>query len=267
MKYKVGDKVRVRRDLKEHKEYYMDDKTVSDVAVCAMVVAGHIVVIDGVDVYYSVKGIGYNWTDEMFEPVNDLNRKIVITTDGTETLARLYDGEKVVKTATAKCSPDDTFDFATGARLAYDRLMGDDKATVDPLKIKVGKKYLLKPYGEVKDHLSIAKSTWDRLEGKPITIQSKSEYGTFLTDACLFFLPEAFKCEYIEQKPQCYNGKVVCVEKGYKNSAALSCFTVGKVYTVTDGILLADRGYKTERYKTLEELCRGVGYKLIPLVE
>lgn len=57
-----------------------------------------------------------------FERVGD--EKIVITTDGAETLARLFDGNKVVKTATAKCSPADTFDFATGAEIAFNRLMG-----------------------------------------------------------------------------------------------------------------------------------------------
>lgn len=65
-----------------------------------------------------------HWYD--FEVVCD-DRKIVITTDGKETLARLYDGNKVIKTATARCAPDDTFDFATGAKLAFERLMGEQK--------------------------------------------------------------------------------------------------------------------------------------------
>ena len=49
--------------------------------------------------------------------------KIVITSDGKTTLARLYDGNRVIRRAEAKCSPKDTYDFATGANLAYDRLM------------------------------------------------------------------------------------------------------------------------------------------------
>lgn len=77
-----------------------------------------------------------------FEKVND--QKIVITTDGTETLARLYDGNKVVKTATAKCSPADTFDFKTGAEIAFNRLMGvsavkeEKKPQKEEPKFKVG---------------------------------------------------------------------------------------------------------------------------------
>lgn len=50
--------------------------------------------------------------------------KMVITTDGKETLARLYDESgKVTKSAIALCHPDDFFDFGTGARIAFDRLI------------------------------------------------------------------------------------------------------------------------------------------------
>lgn len=50
------------------------------------------------------------------------DKKIVITTDGVETLARLYENGKVVKKATAKCSPEDEFDFNVGAKYAFERL-------------------------------------------------------------------------------------------------------------------------------------------------
>lgn len=132
MKYKVGDKVRVIGDLKKGWRYYMADKKTSNTAVSAMEkLKGQVVTISGRNPngQHHVKecpcGIfgEYCWTDEIFEPVAETcNKKIVITTDGTKTLARLYEGNKVVKTAMAKCSPEDTFDFATGARLAFERL-------------------------------------------------------------------------------------------------------------------------------------------------
>lgn len=53
------------------------------------------------------------------EPCND---KVVITTDGVTTTATLYSRNTKVRTATAKCSPDDEFDFAVGAKLAMERL-------------------------------------------------------------------------------------------------------------------------------------------------
>lgn len=48
---------------------------------------------------------------------------IVITSDGKTTTAIKRLGKKVIHTATAVCSDNDTFDFNTGAELAMDRLM------------------------------------------------------------------------------------------------------------------------------------------------
>ena len=53
--------------------------------------------------------------------------KIVITFDGTETLARLFSGNTEIKRATAKCSQDDKFDALVGAQVAFDRLIEQEK--------------------------------------------------------------------------------------------------------------------------------------------
>lgn len=67
------------------------------------------------------------WFDsDNLQPAFAETKKIVITSDGKETLARLYDGNKVINKAVAKCSPEDEFNFCKGARLAFDRLMGDE---------------------------------------------------------------------------------------------------------------------------------------------
>jgi len=69
-------------------------------------------------------------------------QKIVITTDGKTTLARLYEDNKVVKRAEAKCCPSDTFNFQTGAELAMSRVFEPEKEDIFPLAdIKAG--YLL----------------------------------------------------------------------------------------------------------------------------
>jgi hypothetical protein len=60
----------------------------------------------------------YHWYD--FERV--ALPVTVITTDGITTTATLREGKRVIRTATAKCSPADTFDYATGAKLAFNRL-------------------------------------------------------------------------------------------------------------------------------------------------
>ncbi len=67
------------------------------------------------------------FTVDMLEPVNKKEgKKIVITTDGKTTTARIFDGKRVVKTTTARCAPEDEFDFKTGAKIAFDRLVESD---------------------------------------------------------------------------------------------------------------------------------------------
>ncbi len=50
-------------------------------------------------------------------------QKIVVCRDGNRVIASLYEGGKKVAAGVAKCSPEDIFDFLTGARIAIDRLM------------------------------------------------------------------------------------------------------------------------------------------------
>lgn len=63
----------------------------------------------------------YVMADEI-EKITTCAKKIVITSDGKTTLARLYENGKVTKTAKAECSPGDKFDFTVGAKLAFERL-------------------------------------------------------------------------------------------------------------------------------------------------
>lgn len=67
-------------------------------------------------------GHGYWVPPECLELIKPKAEKIVITHDGKTTLARLYEDNKVVKSAEAKCSPDDEFSFTVGAKLAFERL-------------------------------------------------------------------------------------------------------------------------------------------------
>lgn len=209
MKYKVGDKVRVRKDLKAGERYYSADKTYNDqIAPPMLKMAGKEVTIsETYGVCYRIKEFDWNWTDEMFEDVptfkvgdrvkvnsdsfkpsiigkigtirriNDSgtnvgiefdeninghalggicnwghgwncdidtlelvtdskDSKIVITTDGKTTTAKLYDGKKFVKSAEAKCSPDDKFDFERGAIIAFSRLTDCDYKLADEAEVE-----------------------------------------------------------------------------------------------------------------------------------
>lgn len=114
MKFKVGDKVRFVGDKKScgGKEKYFGKTAVISY------------VYKNSRYPYSFNGEGsiFVWRDTELVLVDD--SKIIITTDGTTTLARLYEDNKVVKSAEAKCCPEDTFDFKVGAEIAFNRLVG-----------------------------------------------------------------------------------------------------------------------------------------------
>lgn len=128
MKYKVGDRVRIKTELA--------DRTSSGTCLNSKMRKweGKVMTIESVgciayrmleDVGELRPGAGWFWDDDWIEGLAD-NFKIVITTEGNTVLARLYDGKKVIEVAKATCSKDDKFVFATGAQLAFDRLLGNE---------------------------------------------------------------------------------------------------------------------------------------------
>lgn len=137
MKYKIGDKVRVRDDIEAFKEYKMDgSKNLAWVTPGMLKFRGETLTITKIDRYgmYSVNEDNgdWCWVDEMFSGLVTDRLKVIITTDGKTTTAKMYEGKKVLKTAKTQCSPEDTFDFAVGAKLALERVTEKD------LKFKVG---------------------------------------------------------------------------------------------------------------------------------
>lgn len=126
MKYKVGDKVRIVSEWGI--DCYQDSKGKMDKWLGKVMTIRYV----GELVYRMVEdsteydGKGWPWVENCIAGLACEN-KIVITTNGTETLARLYDRNKVIKTATAKCSPDDKFSFETGAKIAFERLFDSEE--------------------------------------------------------------------------------------------------------------------------------------------
>jgi len=118
MKYKVGDRVRVRRDLVVDKRYG------NDIFISNMKkYSGKIMTISYIFPFpmgckYELKEDAdhYGWTDEMLEDVEDVEDITILIKDN-KVIAKM--GNKI---GIAKCSPEDEFDIFTGARLAIDRL-------------------------------------------------------------------------------------------------------------------------------------------------
>lgn len=112
--YKVGDKVKVRKDLVVGKKYGGRKVTpkISSYAGQTVTIRYHSEVPD----YYEIEEDGSEivWAEEMFEPTN---REIRILVDGNTVTATegKYKG-------IARCSPEDEFTIMEGARLAVERL-------------------------------------------------------------------------------------------------------------------------------------------------
>lgn len=118
MKYKVGDKVKVRTDLVVGGKYGGWEFTIGMSRY-----AGQTVTIRyRSDDYYDIKEYEPQsfWAEEMFEPAN--RREIRIIVDGRTITA--IEGEY---RGVARCSPEDYFDLEYGVRLAVVRLEGSKK--------------------------------------------------------------------------------------------------------------------------------------------
>lgn len=70
-----------------------------------------------------------------FEVVNE--KKIIVTTVGNTTTARMFDGKKLVKEAKSVCSKEDTFNFETGAKIAVERLLEEKEEKKKYLNAKI----------------------------------------------------------------------------------------------------------------------------------
>lgn len=213
--------------------------------------------------------------------------KIVITHDGKTTTATLYreDGSKEV--ATAKCCPEDTFDFNFGAKLAMERLM----KKVEPVtewrvvdrKPRVGDYIRLKTNGgysfsEPGDILKICKAGYlddVYVYGKDHPRNTRNPDNDWCYTREEYEVVE--KVTATEPKkpepPKYFTGKVICVENRINDGE----FTVGKIYEIKDGNFTDNLGkirpntHGRDRVKTLSDLENEYYsdwyYKFIPIVE
>lgn len=182
---------------------------------------------------------------------------IHITTDGKTTHAVLKEGGKVTKRAKAICSPHDEFDFATGARIAFDRLCTSlaESSTLKGVRevkrpAKVGEWVRITASKEVR---AVNGRVYRVAKGcRPgmlfIEHPDGKRYGDGAANvgASEYVVLEGYTPE--QEKPKYYNGKVVCVDDcGYPDT-----WTKGRVYVFVDGVTTSDKGWKTSCYKTLE---------------
>lgn len=114
-KFKIGDKV-IGNDLAD--EYY------------AVTRKGYKGIVTDVLEDGNIKVNRYTVLEECFDLFEE-EEKIVITRKGKKTIAKYYVNGEVMEKGLARCCPEDTFDFATGAKIAFDRMFGFAEPTLE----------------------------------------------------------------------------------------------------------------------------------------
>lgn len=194
------------------------------------------------------------------------DEKIVITHDGKTTTATMYCDDGTKKVATARCAPEDTFDFNVGAKLAMDRLMEyveNSKYTVVEVRFdRSNRTYHYKTKdcaAKVGMEIIVPVGAGNRkIECEITNVISGDHYiGTF---------PMSDMKEIQIEEVKLYNGKVVCIDSGNCSET----MTVGKIYHIVDGVGYADDGslLTTKPVKSVDHLnSRFITLKFLEIVE
>lgn len=117
-KFKVGDKVRILdgSKIEDYTGNWVNTmkKYVGKVATINRLLSD----FDGGRRGYRMKEVDYTWDERGLEPAEEV-KNVVIWRTGN----RVYAKDSITKEqAVARCSPEDKFDFLTGAKLALERL-------------------------------------------------------------------------------------------------------------------------------------------------
>lgn len=138
MKYKIGDKVRIvdkwpkDGSACQNHEGQMDKWLGKVMTIREVRPTSYRMEEDKKDRGFFLSG--WAWNEACIAGLVRDKQKIIVTTDGKTTTAKLFNGKDLIKSAEAKCSSRDTFDFERGATLAVDRLLGRTEVTAEAPK-------------------------------------------------------------------------------------------------------------------------------------
>lgn len=143
-KYKVGDKVRIVDHRTDNMHHFgkMDKWRGKVMTIRCLSWLGYRMEED----YGEYLGDGWMWDDSMISGLAEPEREpctVELRFDGMITTATLKRGGRGVKTAEARCNPEDTYSRAEGARVAVERLFEKKRKEDKPEKYtpKVGDKF------------------------------------------------------------------------------------------------------------------------------
>lgn len=161
MKYKIGDKVRIVDSRTDRMNYFVRmDKWLGKVmTIRECLLSGYWMEED----FGENIGFGWRWDDDMISGLVEPGREpctVELRFDGMITTATLKRGGRDVKTAEARCNPQDTYSRAEGARVAVERLFEKKRKEDKPKesKPKIGDKFVVtgnRPFGECHHYFRI----------------------------------------------------------------------------------------------------------------
>ena len=204
VKYKIGDKVRVRKDLSWKERYYMENSASGYMPNEEMVKrAGSVVTIKSISsTAYFIEEDGWYWTDEMFE--EGLADEMEIETSKTKEIK--LEGNmkfriksyKVIKDKVvivefedgdiqkSVCMPGDTFDverglevcimkYICGGKAKYHNVLKEAQKQIDALEIKAQKEKAEKENAAKKKAKEDARQTARKARAKQARIDEMTE--------------------------------------------------------------------------------------------
>lgn len=266
-KFKVGDMVRTSIELaKKHgdlfgigAEFWEDSKTRKVLAVFDD---------NPEQTDYKLSGTCFFWPE--YALVSAESREfIVIRRDKSDVIASHKRGDEIVKTAKATCAPSDEFNFETGAKLAFDRLMGRE----EPQLIAIGDTH----YGAQKPAPKF--KVGDRVKteygvGTIVEIQHDDMPFLVLHDTwneghnAKFFAPHlrltGERSEWFEERditlipnefpapePKYYTGKVVMLDA--EGCPFCKTLYLGKIFEFKDGICTDEAFVGKRLFKSFDD--------------
>lgn len=152
-KFRVGDRVKVKKNT-----VTVNRKTVGECGTVKELLTDNYCAVEfdkfigGHNCYgFTKDGYGWNFVEDALDLVKHQNETIVIYRNDNKVVAL---DKTTGKKAEAKCNPADEFDFRTGAKLAFNRLMGEDVKPDDGVR-EVKRKAKVGEYIKVVDAHSI----------------------------------------------------------------------------------------------------------------
>lgn len=230
-KYKVGEKVRVLDGSKA--QHY----AAGWINPMNSYVGKTLVVMMQESIYESptyklMDGGGWSYDEKYLAPTT--SDRIVIYIDKKDPSKVIAKDISTGKTGVAKCSPEDTFEFYTGAKLAMERLlgveMGADKPSTPKSKFSVGQ-LVIGNEGANRYSITKEKTVWKVTTVLPNGFIKISGPKTYIESG-------------FEVRPDCfdlYTGtlptfKAFCTESKYD-------WQKGKIYSIVNGRCVDDRSF------------------------